>query len=158
MPNRAERRAKAKADRRGVPSQYDSTRGRGRAGMIDEYQLQERSRRLQEGESVGPWKPTGGTVETDVEAATLTTNPDYRNPKAFKAPHSTRQWFRVGSWTLIAIAVIAFFVVMWLPSAARPMWLVATVAGVFIVGVVSLFFTAGDSKHNPNLDQNGTAV
>ena len=61
MPNRAERRAKAKADRRGVPSQYDQTQGRGRAGMIDEYQLQEKSRRLQEGTD-GPWKPTAHTV------------------------------------------------------------------------------------------------
>ena len=39
MPNRAERRPQAKAGRRGVPSQYDQTRGRGRSGMIDEYQL-----------------------------------------------------------------------------------------------------------------------
>ncbi|KFJ01330.1 DUF2975 domain-containing protein [Bifidobacterium stellenboschense] len=158
MPNRAERRAKAKADRRGrgMPSQYDATRGRGRSGMIDEYQLQERSRRLQEGESLGPWKPSGGSIaETDT---TMTTNPNYRNPKAFKAPHSVRQWFRVGSWTLIALAIIAFFVVMWLPTAVRPMWLIITVSAVFIVGVVSLFFTAGDSKHNPNLDENGTAV
>ena len=76
--------------------------------------------------------------------------------KMFKAPHSLRQWFRVGSWTLIAIAIIAFFVVMWLPS--HPMWLIITVSAVFIVGVLSLFFTAGDSKHNPNLDENGTAV
>ena len=30
--------------------------------------------------------------------------------------------------------------------------------GVFIVGVLSLFFTAGNYKHNPNLDENGTAV
>lgn len=154
MPNRAERRAKAKTDRRGIPSQYDSTHGRGRAGMIDEYQLQERSRRLQEGGDLGPWKPSGGSVvETDT---TLTTNPNYRNPRAFKAPHSVRQWFRVGSWTLIALSVIAFFVVMWLPS--HPMWLIITVSAVFIVGVVSLFFTAGNSKHNPNLDENGTAV
>lgn len=154
MPNRAERRARAKADRRGIPSQHDSTRGRARAGMIDEYQLQERSRRLQEGESLGPWKPSGGKIaETDT---TLTTNPNYRNPKTFKAPHSVRQWFRVGSWTLIALSIIAFFVVMWLPS--HPMWLIITVSAVFIVGVVSLFFTAGDSKHNPNLDENGTAV
>ena len=36
--------------------------------------------------------------------------------------------------------------------------LIITVSAVFIVGVLSLFFTAGDSKHNPNLDQNGTAV
>ena len=43
MPNRAERRAQAKAGRRGVPSQYDQTRGRGRSGMIDEYQLQQKS-------------------------------------------------------------------------------------------------------------------
>ena len=41
MPNRAERRAQAKAGRRGVPSQYDQTQGRGRSGMIDEYQLQQ---------------------------------------------------------------------------------------------------------------------
>ena len=67
----------------------------------------------------------------------LTTNPNYTNPKMFKAPHSLRQWFRVGSWTLIAIAIIAFFVVMWLPS--HPMWLIITVSAVFIVGVLSLF-------------------
>ncbi|WP_055428120.1 hypothetical protein [Bifidobacterium aesculapii] len=156
MPNRAERRAKAKADRRGIPSQYDSTRGRARSGMIDEYQLQERSRRLQEGGDLGPWKPSGGPIaETDT---TLTTNPDYRDPKAFRKPHSVRQWFRVGSWTLIALSIIAFFVVMWLPTSLRPMWLIITVSAVFIVGVVSLFFTAGDSRHNPNLDEHGTAV
>ena len=49
MPNRAERRAQAKQNRRGVPQQYDQTRGRGRSGMLDEYQLQEKSRRLQDG-------------------------------------------------------------------------------------------------------------
>lgn len=49
MPNRAERRAQAKAGRRGVPSQYDQTQGRGRSGMIDEYQLQQKSQRLQDG-------------------------------------------------------------------------------------------------------------
>ena len=51
---------------------------------------------------------------------------------------------------------MAFLVVMWLPS--HPMWLISTVAIVFAVGVLSLFFTAGNPKHNPNLDQNGTAV
>ena len=121
--------------------------------MLDEYQLQEKSRRLQDGTD-GPWKPSASTI-TETENV-LNTNPDYKNPKMFKAPHSLRQWFRVGSWTLIAIAIIAFFVVMWLPS--HPMWLIITVSAVFIVGVLSLFFTAGDSKHNPNLDQNGTAV
>ena len=153
MPNRAERRAQAKAGRRGVPQQYDQTQGRARSGMLDEYQLQEKSRRLQDGTD-GPWKPSASTI-TETENV-LNTNPDYKNPKMFKAPHSLRQWFRVGSWTLIAIAIIAFFVVMWLPS--HPMWLIITVSAVFIVGVLSLFFTAGDSKHNPNLDENGTAV
>ena len=41
MPNRAERRAQAKNNRRGVPQQYDQTHGRARSGMLDEYQLQE---------------------------------------------------------------------------------------------------------------------
>ena len=76
--------------------------------------------------------------------------------KAFKAPHSVRQWFRVGSWTLIALSVIAFFVVMWLPT--HPLWLILTVSVVFVVGVLSLFFTAGNYRNNPNLDANGTAV
>lgn len=49
MPNRAERRAQAKNNRRGVPQQYDQTHGRARSGMLDEYQLQEKSRRLQDG-------------------------------------------------------------------------------------------------------------
>ena len=86
----------------------------------------------------------------------LNTNPDYKNPKMFKAPHSVRQWIPCGQWVLIALSAIAFLVVMWLPS--HPMWLIATVSIVFAVGVLSLFFTAGNPKHNPNLDQNGTAV
>ncbi|KAB8286854.1 hypothetical protein DSM100688_2110 [Bifidobacterium ramosum] len=156
MPNRAERRKAAKDQRRGVPQQYDQTRGRGRAHMLDEYALQERSRRIQEGTlDDGPWKPTAHTEADEIDA-TLATNPNYRDPQAFKAPHSVHQWFRVASWTLIVLAAIAFLVIMWLPS--HPIWLVATVAGVFVVGVVSLFFTAGNYKHNPNLDENGTAV
>ena len=62
MPNRAERRAQAKAGRRGVPSQYDQTQGRGRSGMIDEYQLQQKSQRLQDGTDGTEWKPSGGTI------------------------------------------------------------------------------------------------
>lgn len=92
----------------------------------------------------------GGTIE-ETESL-LTTSPNYTNPKMFKAPHSARQWFRVISWLLIALSAIAFLVIMWLPS--HPMWLVATVSIVFAVGVLSLFFTAGNPKHNPNLDQN----
>ena len=154
MANRAERRKAAKDQRRGIPSQYDQTRGRARAGMIDEYQLQEKSRRLQEGLGDGPWKPTAHFASE--ETSVFESDPNYRDPKAFRAPHSTRQWFRVLSWTLIVLAAIAFIVIMWLPS--HPMWLVAAVAGVFVVGVLSLFLTAGDSKNNPNLDSNGTAV
>ena len=75
MPNRAERRAQAKAGRRGVPSQYDQTRGRGRSGMIDEYQLQQKSQRLQDGTDGTEWKPSGGTI-ADTETL-LTTNPNY---------------------------------------------------------------------------------
>ena len=66
MPNRAERRAQAKNNRRGVPQQYDQTHGRARSGMLDEYQLQEKSRRLQDGTD-GPWKPTGGTIEAECQ-------------------------------------------------------------------------------------------
>ena len=109
MPNRAERRAQAKNNRRGVPQQYDQTHGRARSGMLDEYQLQEKSRRLQDGTD-GPWKPTGGTIE-ETESL-LTTSPNYTNPKMFKAPHSARQWFRVISWLLIALSAIAFLVIM----------------------------------------------
>lgn len=54
------------------------------------------------------------------------------------------------------VSAIMFFVVMWIPN--RPMWSIITIAAVFAAGVVSLFFTAGDPKNNPNLDQNGTAV
>lgn len=154
MANRAERRKAAKDQRRGIPSQYDQTQGRGRANMIDEYALQEKSRRIQEGTD-GPWKPTAHFDADEVESA-FVADPNYRDPKALKAPHSLHQWFRVVSWTLIILAAIAFCVVMWLPQ--HPMWLIATVAIVFIIGVLSLFFTAGNSKDNPNLDANGTAV
>ena len=125
MPNRAERRAQAKRNRRGVPQQYDQTQGRARSGMLDEYQLQEKSRRLQDGTD-GPWKPSASMI-TETENV-LNTNPDYKNPKMFKAPHSVRQWFRVASWVLIALSAIAFLVVMWLPS--HPMWLISTVRRV----------------------------
>ncbi len=152
MPNRAERRSK---NRNGVPDQYDQTRGRGRSGMIDEYALQEKSRRLQHGCDV-PWKPTSSELEHAEEVA-MDTNPDnFDPPQVLRAPHSARQWFRVASWVLIVVSAIMFFVVMWIPN--RPMWSIITIAAVFAAGVVSLFFTAGDPKNNPNLDQNGTAV
>lgn len=153
MPNRAERRAEAKRARKGIPSQYDQTRGRARSGLVDEWSLQQKSIRLQDGTD-GEWKPSGGPVEKP--DTTMTTNPDYRNPKAFKSPHSVRQWFRVVSWTLIVLSAIAFLVAMWLPN--DPVWLVIAICVVFCVGVLSLFLTAGNPKHNPNLDAHGTAV
>ena len=64
MANRAERRAQAKANRRGVPSQYDQTHGRGRSGMIDEYQLQQKSQRLQDGTDGTEWKPAAVRLRT----------------------------------------------------------------------------------------------
>ena len=149
MPNRAERRAAAKGGNKGVPQQYDRTRGRARSGMLDEYQLQERSRRLIENGDA-EWKPSSSTV-----VATQESDPTIANPE-MNAPHSVRQWFRIVSWTLIALSIIGFFVVMWLPT--KPLWLVITISAVFAVAVISLLFVAGDPKHNPNIDGNGTAV
>lgn len=149
MANRAERRARAKAGSRGVPQQYDNTNGRGRGGMLDEYELQERSRRLIENNGE-EWRPSG-TVDDDGIS-----NEPSTGIKLLKAPHSIRQTFRVISWVIIALAAISFLVVMWLP--AHPTWLIITISAVFAVGVLSLFFVAGDAKHNPNLDGNGTAV
>lgn len=152
MANRAERRAQRK---KGVPDQYDATKGRARSGMIDEYQLQEKSRRLKEGKS-GPWKPTSSELEHAEEVAMDTDPNDFDPPQVVRAPHSVRQWFRVASWVVIVVSAIMFFVVMWLPQ--HPLWSIITVSACFAVGVLSLFFTAGDPKNNPNLDQNGTAV
>lgn len=151
MPNRAERRAQAKRSRRGIPEQYDQTSGRARSGMIDEYALQEKSRRLIENEDEDKeWKPSASTDGDDA------IDPSDRNPQVMKAPHSIRQWFRIISWTLIALSIVAFLVIIWLPT--HPMWLIISVSAVFIVSVISLFFVAGDPKNNPNLDANGTAV
>ena len=152
MANRAERRAQKK---RGVPEQYDATKGRARSGMIDEYQLQEKSRRLKEGKT-GPWKPTSSELEHAEEVAMGTDPDDFDPPQVIRAPHSVRQWFRVASWVVIVVSAIMYFVVMWLPQ--HPLWSIITVSACFAAGVLSLFFTAGDPKNNPNLDQNGTAV
>lgn len=156
MPNRAERRAKNKGGK-GIPQQYDHTQGRGRSGMIDEYQLQEKSRRLQDGET-GPWKPSSSVkAQERIEEHIMDTDPGaYDPPEVIKAPHSVRQWFRVFSWIIIVVSAIMFFVVMWLPQ--HPMWSIIAVSAAFAFGVISLFFTAGNPKNNPNLDQNGTAV
>ncbi|MCI2148430.1 DUF2975 domain-containing protein [Bifidobacterium crudilactis] len=149
MANRAQRRAQSRGNRRGIPEQYDQTKGRGRSGMIDEYALQERSRRLQEHED-GEWKPSGGPIaETAAAAVTTSSSPIHM-------PTSARQWLRLLSWVLIVISCLSFLVIMWLSNV--PMWLVIAISSVFAVGVLSLFFVGGSSEENPNLDDFGTAV
>lgn len=148
MPNRAERRAQSKRGRQGVQPSNADTRGRGRSGLSDEYALQERSRRLVEHQSA-QWQPSS-SVE-DVDAATSVAD---RRPA--RAGFRVRQWLKLVSWVLIAVSAVAFLVIMWLPG--HPMWLIITVSAVFVVGVLSLFLSAEDPRHNPNLDANGTAV
>lgn len=150
MPNRSQRRADARNQRKGIPSQYDQTRGRGRGGMIDEQSLQEKSRRIQTHDD-GVWKPSGH-ADDDIQK----TASDPLTMPAINAPSSLRQWLRVLSWVLIVISACAFVVVMWISS--TPLWLVITVSVVFAVGVLSLLLVGGSPRENPNLDDNGTAV
>lgn len=142
MPNRAERRATAKRNKqnKGVPQQYDETKGRNRGGMIDEYELN------------GEWKPSSSVQQATSEAEDI----NLSNPNISGSPHSVRQVFRIITWTLIVLCAVAFLVIMWIPSV--PMWLIITIAAVFGVSVISLFFVAGNSKDNPNLDANGCAI
>lgn len=90
--------------------------------------------------SRGEWKPTSST-----QAAEDT-------PK--KATWTPRRVFNIISWVLIALSMIGFIVVMWVPVA----WLIITVCTMFAVGVFSLFFTTGKKDSNPLLDSNGTAL
>ncbi|WP_297316109.1 tripartite tricarboxylate transporter TctB family protein [Bifidobacterium indicum] len=151
MTNRAERRAQAKRSRRGERDQYQGV-DRGRAGLVDERTLQERSRRLAAGQS-GEWKPTG---HSDLPDEGQVSNPNYRNPKLVRSPHSFRQWMRILAWFLIIGSGIAFLVCMWFPKI--PLWATITMAAVFCLGIVLLFFVGGSYKDNPNLDSYGTAV
>ncbi|WP_314686249.1 tripartite tricarboxylate transporter TctB family protein [uncultured Bifidobacterium sp.] len=146
MANRAERRAQARRARRSGPT--ETTRGgvpvARRSSGLNEYELQERSRRLVD-EDGGAWKPSG-SVEATGRQTTGTSD----------AAHGLRWWLRVTSWVVICLSAIAFLIVMWLPS--HPLWLIATVAAIFAVGILSLFFVAGSPASNPRLDGNGTAV
>ena len=154
MPNRAERRAAAKRSKqnKGVPQQANEAQGGNRSGLVDEYALQERSRRLEEHEQEGEWKPSSSVQKERHEDEDITLD----NPKVSHTPHSVRQVFRIITWTLILLCEISFLVIMWIPSV--PMWLIITIASVFAVAVISLFFVAGNSKDNPNLDANGCAI
>lgn len=151
MANRKERRAKARQSRRGIPSQYDQTNGRGRGGMIDEYNLQEHSRRLQEN-GVDGWKPSSSVTQSQ--------NKMERNIKRAQAGDDTwnavRKVIGVCSWAVLLLSAFAFLVVMWLPS--QPLALVVTIAVLFALGVFGLFFSFSNAKQNPRLDEHGTAI
>ncbi|PLS30899.1 hypothetical protein Uis1B_1188 [Bifidobacterium margollesii] len=154
MPNRAERRANAKRARRGNSRNTRPQMARSREGMVDEYSLQEKSIRLQNGQT-GEWKPSASKLvpEGTGEQGHATNR---REPRSLRAPQGVRGWLRFLCWTLIVLSAIAFLVVMWIPN--MPTWSVIVVAAVFAVGVLSLFFVAGNPKDNPNVDANGTAV
>ena len=151
MANRKERRAKERQSRRGIPSQYDDTKGRARSGMIDEYALQDRSRRLAEHKD-GEWKPS----------SSVTSQEDKFNRNILRAEAGDETWNKVRkvisivSWAVILISAFTLFVFMWLPS--QPMVLVIAVAVLFALGVFGLFFSFSNSKQNPRLDEHGTAL
>ncbi|MFP1700424.1 tripartite tricarboxylate transporter TctB family protein [Gardnerella piotii] len=151
MANRKERRAKARQSRRGIPSQYDQTNGRGRGGMIDEYNLQEHSRRLQEN-GVDGWKPSSSVTQSQSKMEC--------NIKRAQAGDDTwnavRKVIGVCSWAVLLLSAFAFLVIMWLPS--QPMVLVVTIAVLFALGVFGLFFSFSNAKQNPRLDEHGTAI
>ncbi len=146
MPNRAERRAQARRARRS--GQTETTQGgvpvARRSSGLNEYELQERSRRLVDRDD-GQWRPSGFAAV-----------PVEEDPAPAKSVHDLRWWLRIICWALICLSAVAFLIIMWLP--AHPLWLIATVAGIFAVGVLSLFFVPGSPKSNPRLDENGTAV
>ena len=139
MTNRAERRAQAKRSRRGGSDDRRMT-AKGRAGVMDERALQERSRRLEAGQGA-EWKPAGHT--------------DDRNPRLLKAPSGVRQWLRILVWALIICSGLAFLVCMWLPHV--PIWATIAIAAVFCLGVLGLFLVGGN-RDNPRLDSYGTAL
>ena len=151
MANRKERRAKARQSRRGIPSQYDQTNGRGRGGMIDEYNLQEHSRRLQEN-GVDGWKPSSSVTQSQSKME--------QNIKRAQAGDDTwnavRKVIGVCSWAVLLLSAFAFLVFMWLPS--QPLVLVVTIAVLFALGVFGLFFSFSNAKQNPRLDEHGTAI
>ena len=62
MPNRAERRAQDKRQRRGQAEPEQNQRSR--AGLLDEQTLQDRSVRLKNKRN-GAWVPTSSTIEAE---------------------------------------------------------------------------------------------
>ena len=152
MANRAQRRANAKNERRGIPSQYDQTRGRGRSGMIDEHALQERSSHLQE-KNTGEWKPSSNIQREEEESALVSAEP--AENRVVRKSRSRDIWRKI-SWSLIILSIIAFVVLMWLPN--KILWAVIATSCVFAVGVLSLFFVGRPVSVNESVDKYGTAV
>ena len=149
MPNRAERRTASRRRGSGIPVQYDRTRGRSRSKMLDEDALQERSRRLVEHGDV-EWKPRASTTSTDADEART------EHPEVHTGIGGVRGVLRLVSWTVIGLSVLAFFILMWLPT--HPFALVAGVSIAFGVGVLSLFVVSSGGHDNPVLDEHGTAL
>ncbi|MFU0663014.1 tripartite tricarboxylate transporter TctB family protein [Gardnerella vaginalis] len=151
MANRRERRAKAKQNRRGIPSQYDQTNGRGRGGMIDERNLQDRARTIRQ-RGAAPWKPTSNVTAEEEKIA--------RNVQRAESGDETwntvRKVVGVCSWAVLLLSAFAFLVIMWFPS--QPIVLVITIAVLFALGVFGLFFSFSNAKQNPHLDEHGTAL
>lgn len=155
MPNRAERRANARRSRNSSRNDGRPQMVRSRQGLVDEYSLQERSIRLQNGET-GPWKPSATKLDVEQSGSSVPEDFSVNNPKDLRGPHGVKGWLRFFCWLLIVLSAIAFFVVMWIPN--MPVWSIIVVSVVFAIGVLSLFFVAGNAKDNPNVDANGTAV
>ena len=116
--------------------------------MLDEYSLQEQSRRLEDRED-GEWKPSGRPSQEGTQERAVAVRHSHM-------PHGVRGWLRMISWTLLVLSIIGFFIVMWVKNA--PLWLVIVIACVFALGVLLLGLTAGSPRENPSLDENGTAV
>jgi Flp pilus assembly protein TadB len=143
MANRAERRAQAKADRRGKNDNGQQVRSR--AGLLDESSLQRKSENLSD-RGVGEWVPSASSLY----------NSSVDSSSDMHRRRTPVQWVRFFFWFLIIIAAVAFIVVMWIPS--LPQLVVVIIAAVLAVGVLSLFFTRPSHEKNPYLDENGTAV
>lgn len=161
MANRAQRRARNKAQRR-TGSAY-STRPEASRSATDQARFNRHADRVAEGR--GEWKP--GRVDpdgepiaaapdaTDAAGTASATQQTVLNPNLARK-RTWRDWMRFASWVLIALSALAFLIVMWIPS--LPMWAIITVSAFFAVGVLSLFVVRGDTDKNPYLDENGTAV
>ena len=138
-----------------------------RAHALDEAALQERSVRLSSGEAE-VWKPSGSgqARRRPAGADRVGSTPGLSTHSSLSAsrhdahhrsaPSRWRTWFRIACWVLIGVSACSFFVIMWLPT--HPLWLVVTVAAVFIVGILSLYIVSPDAQSNELLDEHGTSL